>query len=69
MLAPGDFNLFPALTLLTEKMTKERKLYLDVLRILATYAVILLHVTSKYIGTSDYRVLIAWDSLVRSLTS
>lgn len=46
-------------------MKRERKLYLDVLRILATYAVILLHVTSKYIGTSDYRTLIAWDSLVR----
>lgn len=46
--------------------SNRRKYYLDIIRIIATYAVIILHVASKYIGGGQYRpVLIFWDSCVR----
>lgn len=44
---------------------KNRKYYLDLIRITATYAIIILHVTSKFIGGGYKPVLIIWDGCVR----
>ena len=44
---------------------QERKIYLDYLRILATYSVVLLHVASKYIGGENQDILLVYDGLVR----